>query len=449
MSTSSLTDPHPLQRDQLDALNDLLRQLARSNRFYRPVLQGAGVAAGATSLDEFRARVPFTTKQQIAEDQESNPPYGTNLTFPLAQYSRFHQTSATSGRPIRWLDTSESWQGLLENWKRVYRAAGIGSGNRLYFAFSFGPFLGFWTAFEAASQLGCLCIPGGGLGSLGRLEAMRANQVDVLLCTPTYAGRLAEVAAAEGFDPGQLAVRKIIVAGEPGGSVPEVRRDLGRRWPGAQLFDHHGMTEVGPVSYQCPQKPGTLMVIGSAYLAEIVDPATGRPVEPGETGELVLTTLRRIASPLIRYRTGDLVREDVALHEDVRAGEMPLAGGILGRVDDMVVVRGVNVYPSAVDAIMRCLPGVAEYRVALRQSRGMTEMQIEVEPSADVPSRTGLAREVAAQLRAALNLRVPVTLCGPESLPRFEMKARRWIRQPNTEGPTMDSETDKGARTNV
>jgi len=429
MSARTTPERQDLEREQLESLNHLLKQVGETNTFYRPVVQQAGLADGAADLCEFSAKMPFSTKDAIAEDQQQHPPYGTNLTYPIEQYSRFNQTSATTGRPIRWLDTTESWQGLLENWKRVLAAAEVGQGNRLYFAFSFGPFLGFWTAFEAASQLGCLCIPGGGLSSLGRLEAMRANRADVLLCTPTYAGRLAEVASAEGIDLSEFAVRKIIVAGEPGGSVLEVRRDLEHRWQGASLFDHHGMTEVGPVSYQCPEKPGTLMIIGSAYLAEIIDPESGEPVARGDLGELVLTTLKRVASPLIRYRTGDLVREDLEVAGKFGHCELGLAGGILGRVDDMVVVRGVNVYPSAVDAIMRSVPGTAEYRVTLVESKGMTEMEVEVEPGADVIDRAGLAKQVQAKLRTSLNLRVPVSLSGPESLPRFEMKARRWVRE--------------------
>jgi phenylacetate-CoA ligase len=442
MSAAMTSDRRELEREQLESLNCLLKQVGETNGFYRPILRQAGLTSGVANLAEFSANMPFTIKDAIAEDQQQHPPYGTNLTYPVEQYSRFNQTSATTGRPIRWLDTAESWQGLIDNWKRVFAAAEVGQGSRVYFAFSFGPFLGFWTAFEAASQLGCMCMPGGGLSSLGRLEAIRANQADVLLCTPTYAGRLAEVAQAEGIDLYEFAVRKIIVAGEPGGSVPEVRRDLEHRWPGVRLFDHHGMTEVGPVSYQCPEKPGTLMVIGSAYLAEIIDPQSGEPVAKGELGELVLTTLKRVASPLIRYRTGDLVREDLELTEEFGHHELALEGGILGRVDDMVVVRGVNVYPSAVDAIMRSVPGVAEYRVTLRESQGMTEMHVEVEPYVDVVARAGLATQVQSKLRASLSLRVPVTLCGPESLPRFEMKARRWIREHPNDG--QDTEPGTG-----
>ncbi|MGO8807359.1 MAG: phenylacetate--CoA ligase family protein, partial [Candidatus Bathyarchaeia archaeon] len=198
-------------------------------------------------------QLPFTRKEEIAADQAEYPPYGTNLTYPLTAYNRFTQTSATSGAPLRWLDTRESWQWMLDNWKQIFQAAGVGPHDCLYFAFSFGPFLGFWTAFEAACQLGCRCLPGGGLSSLARLQAIRDNRADVLCCTPTYALRLAEVAAAENVDLSAMSVRTIIVAGEPGGSVPALRQQIERAWNRAMVFDHHGLTEVGPVSYQCPE----------------------------------------------------------------------------------------------------------------------------------------------------------------------------------------------------
>lgn len=411
---------------QLASLRRLLAEIAPTNRFYGPMLREARLDGHVADLDEFTTRMPFTTKAAIADDQHRHPPYGTNLTYPLERYSRFNQTSATSGAPLRWLDTRESWQWMLDNWKQVFRAAGVDARDCVYFAFSFGPFLGFWTAMEAAAQLECLCIPGGGQSSAARLEAMRANRATILCCTPTYAQRLAEVAAEERIDLSEFHVRKIIVAGEPGGSVPAVREAIEQRWTTAEVFDHHGMTEVGPVSYQCPEEPGTLMVIESSYLAEIIDPATGRAVEPGQAGELVLTTLGRAGSPLLRYRTGDLVRENLAIADRYGRYELALAGGILGRADDMIVVRGVNIYPGAVEELIRSCAGVAEYRCEICRRRAMTEMLIRLEPTpaADGPA---LAHELERRVQSRFSLRAQVSLCPPGSLPRFEMKARRWV----------------------
>jgi phenylacetate-CoA ligase len=427
MTLTGFPSRQAIRSHQLAALRRLLEAVA-DNAFYGPILRAAGLDGQPGDLQEFFLKMPLTVKAAIAADQRQHPPFGTNLTYPLETYCRFNQTSATSDTPIRWLDTRESWQSMLDNWRQVFRAAEVMPADRLYFAFSFGPFLGFWTAFEAAAQLGCLCIPGGGLSSIARLEAMRDNGVNVLLCTPTYAMRLAEVAAAEHLDLGALGVRTILVAGEPGGSVPAVRECIERRWPGARVFDHHGMTEVGPVSYQCPERPGTLLVMESSYLAEILDPKTAQPSPPGEVGELVLTTLDRLGSPLIRYRTGDLVREDPEIAPKYGRHELALRGGILGRIDDMVIVRGVNLYPAAVEELVRSDAEVAEYRVEIETRRAMTEMRLCVEPAAHCLDGPRLARKLQARLGSAFHLRVPVTICAPGTLPRFEMKGRRWVR---------------------
>ena len=216
----------------------------------------------------------------------------------------------------------------------------------------------------------------------------------------------------------------IVVAGEPGGSIPATRARLEEAWPGAKVFDHHGMTEVGPVTYQCPAQAGVLHVLEEAYLPEIIDPETAEPVAAGGTGELVLTTLGRHGSPLIRYRTGDLV---TAAESPCRCAHLDLAlhGGILGRADDMVVVRGVNVYPSAVEEILRSAGGVAEHRVRISRDDALVEMSVEVEP--ETGGDNALAKRLAKAFQESLALRVPVKLVEPGSLPRFELKAKRWV----------------------
>ena len=291
-------------------------------------------------LDKTSPTDLFTTKQELIDDQSQTPPYGTNLTFPLAHYTRFCQTSGTSGHPLRWLDTNESWSWMLDNWDRVYQAANVTSIDHIFFAFSFGPFLGFWTAFEAATRMGALAIPGGGMRTSVRLRTILETRATVLCCTPTYAIRLAEAAAEENLDLETSNIRRIIVAGEPGGSIASTRAHIEKLWPGARVVDHHGMTETGPVSYGCPSRPGVLHIIESSYIAEVID------------SELILTNLGRIGSPLIRYRTGDLVKP---IRGTCICGttDVALEGGILGRTDDMVVVRGVNIYPTAVEEVLR------------------------------------------------------------------------------------------------
>lgn len=424
MAGSVYPDRAALASAQLEQLRELLAGLIPANKFYSRKLEASGAGFDIASLADFSARFPFTTKSELVADQLAHPPYGTNLTHPINRYTRFHQTSGTSGAPLRWLDTPESWERLLECWMEILDAAGAKAGDRVMFSFSFGPFIGFWLAFEAAARMGCLCLPGGGLSSAARLRLMRENRAALLCCTPTYALRLAEVAAAEQVEIASLGVQTIIVAGEPGGSIPATRAKLEAAWPGARIFDHHGMTEVGPVTFECPRQPGLLHVIESAYLAEVVDPATGAPAA---SGELILTTLGRTASPLLRYRTGDMVQIGPRACPCGRP-HLTLAGGILGRVDDMVIVRGVNVYPSAVEEIIRRFSDVAEYRVHVTVAAALVELRVEIEPGEDCREVAALSAQVQKALETAFNLRVPVATLAAGTLPRFEMKARRWIK---------------------
>ena len=417
--------------DALSQLSGLLTAL-RANPFYARKLAGTGLLDGVASLGEFSARCPFTTKAELVADQLAHPPYGTNLTYPLERYTRCHQTSGSTGNPLRWLDTPQSWAWMLDNWEIVHRQAGTTAADRIFFAFSFGPFLGFWTAFESAQRLGCLVFSGGGMTSVARLKAILDLRATIVCCTPTYAIHLAEVAAKEGIDLQRSQVKTLSVAGEPGGSIPATRARLEQLWPGARVYDHHGMTEVGPVSYECPARSGVLHVIAQAFIAEVVEPATSQPVSPGETGELILTNLGRTGSPLLRYRTGDLVKLS-ALSSQLTtcpcgSANLALEGGILGRVDDMIVVRGVNVYPGAVEEIIRRVGGIAEYQVRVSQRQALAELTVTVEPTL-ASTAADLAHRLAAAFESSLALRVPVEVAAPGSLPRFESKARRWTRE--------------------
>src|SRR6267142_2835806 len=193
--------------EQLEQLRSLVTELFPANKFYAGKLNAAGITFDIASLEDFSARFPFTTKSELVQDQLAHPPFGTNLTYPLERYARFHQTSGTTGAPLRWLDTPESWEVMVESWAEILHAAGARIGDRVYFAFSFGPFIGFWLAFESAARLGCLCVPGGSQSSTARIRTILDNGITVLCCTPTYALRLAEAAAEEGIDVRQAKVR--------------------------------------------------------------------------------------------------------------------------------------------------------------------------------------------------------------------------------------------------
>ncbi|MEQ1839444.1 MAG: AMP-binding protein, partial [Verrucomicrobiales bacterium] len=423
----AMPDRPSIETLQTELLRDLLRELRAGNAFYRDRIIKAELGE-TPSLAEFVAKMPFTTKMDLVWDREEFPPYGSNLTYPIGRYSRFCQSSGTTRGPLPSLDTAGSWSAMLDCWDRVYEAAGVGPGDKIFFAFSFGPFLGFWTAFESATRRGNLSIPGGGLSSKARLQAMVAHEVEVLCCTPTYAMRLGELFATHSNDEtANYRLKKIIVAGEPGGSLPEVRRRLSDLWKGAQVFDHHGMTETGPVTYEHPDKALALCVIEEAYFAEIIDRETQNEVAPGQKGELVLTTLTRTACPLLRYRTGDLVEKEYFTPPGSSEPVLCLEGGILGRVDEMVVIRGVNVYPTAVEKIIRGFPEVVEFQVLQTTRQSMAELEVMIE--ADAKAGPDLAGRVQRELADAFTLRIPVEVVETGALPRFEFKSKRWVKQ--------------------
>ena len=251
--------------------------------------------------------------------------------------------------------------------------------------------------------------------------------MSVLCLTPTYALRLGQQAKHDGVDTNS--VKRIFVAGEAGGSIAAVRQQLSLLWPNAEIVDHHGMTEVGPVSFAWPKDTNMLRVLETAFLAEIIDPLSLRPVTVGERGELVLTTLKRYGMPLIRYRTGDLVEKAGAEPMASICSTLALRGGILSRIDDMVVVRGVNVFPAAVDEVVRRLAGIEEYRVRVSRKGSMTELELEIEFEPSISNGQAQVQDLDNRLRSAFSLRIPVTVVENGQLPRFELKAKRWIRE--------------------
>ncbi len=400
-----------------------LRALAAEVLGRNPFWTAKWRAAGLERADDLRgpedlARLPLTRKAELAADQAAHAPFGTNLTYPLERYVRVHQTSGTSGVPLRWLDTQESWEWWARCWSVVLRGAGVGPADRVFVPFSFGLFVGFWGGFEGARALGALVIPGGGQDSRTRLACMESLGATVLVCTPSYALHLLEVAREQGVDAAKLPIRVTVHAGEPGAGIPAVRARIEAGW-GARAYDHAGMTEMGAYGYECEAQAG-LHVNETEFIAEVLDPATGAAAREGE---LVLTNLGRAGSPLIRYCTGDRVR---VADRPCACGQtfLRLEGGILGRLDDMLIVRGVNVFPSAIEAVVRRFP-VEEFQIEVFRDGELDQVRVLLE----VDGGDHGARPVQEALRAALGIRLEVAPVPAGSLPRWELKARRVVRR--------------------
>ncbi len=367
--------------------------------------------------DAWRTIPPLTKSELVVGPGQTSRLF----TGEPRRYVRYHQTSGTAGRPMPIYDTAEDWRWWLDCWDHVLAAAAVTDRDVAMMAFSFGPFIGFWTANDSLVRRGALVIPGGGLSSQSRVNLIVEQHATVLLCTPSYAIRLATAAREIGVDPARSAVTRIIVAGEPGGSVPATRYAIENAW-GATVIDHAGASEVGAWGFGSAGGAG-LHVIETEFIAEICDfsqDSNGVPVDPGADGELVLTNPGRAGGPLLRYRTGDVVQNPDG-PPPPGCGFLHLPGGIRGRADDMVVIRGVNIYPSSIEAIVRQIDPAVEYEVMVDRTGDLDNLSVRIE----APPAT--AQSLASMLADRLAVRVNVQAIEPGTLPCSAGKAQRWI----------------------
>lgn len=386
----------------------------KKNSFYRSRFQSNEVS----TIEAFE-NVPLLRKADLVGADG----YAANLTFDRQQYSRFHRTSGTTGRPLAVLDTQDDWQWWMEAWQYVLDSGDVTAADEVLMAFSFGPFVGFWSAFDAAVERGSLVMPTGAMNTEARLELVQTSAATVVFCTPSYALHMAQVAQQKSIDLVAATVEKIIVAGEPGGSVPEIRDRIESKW-GAKVVDHAGATEVGPWGFAGVSGTG-LYVNESQFYPEFLDIDSGEllkadsPASEGKVCQLVLTTIGRLGCPVIRYVTGDLVRPTWKTD----SAFVFLDGGVLGRADDMMIIRGVNVFPTAVEKILRGFNEVDEFQLIAWRDGQMDQLKVRVEDQLNDPAR------IAEEIQLRLGLRVEVEVVEIGSLPRFEMKGKRFLDQ--------------------
>ena len=410
-------DAEQLANFQITRVNELIAGILPQNAFYASKL--GQFQFPLESLEAF-SQLPFTFKHELAGDNSTDG-FANNLTFPVDHYTRLHRTSGTRGRPMVVLDTNQDWDWWIGAWQYVLDAAEIDASDRVVMAFSFGPFIGFWSAFEAVIARGALATPAGGMNTIARLELIRSNKATAIFCTPSYALHMAEVARENQINVSDSPVRVIVVAGEPGGSLPAVRDQIESFW-NAKVIDHSGASEVGPWGFSDPLQRG-VYVNEADFIAEFLSINSGEPADEGELAELVLTSLGRQGCPVIRYRTGDLVRP--TWNDDQESRFVLLQGGVLGRTDDMMIIRGVNIFPSSIEQILRSFPEVLEFRLTAYKRGSMDEIKVEVEDRLNDPKR------IVDELQLRLGLRVDVETVEIGSLPRYELKGNRFIDNRN------------------
>jgi phenylacetate-CoA ligase len=425
-----------LDRAGLEALQlaKLRRQAAwaaQRSPWYRRAMAAADFSPAALSSLADLARLPMLTREEWMNSQFEHPPYGELPTIGGEGAIRVHTTSGTTGKgPLRALDSRKDWAWIAEMWAYAIWGCGVRPGDTAYIAFGYGSFIGFWGLHYAMEKIGVLNVPGGAQSTEARVRQIVDFGATVVASTPTYALRLAQEAQTLGIDLRGSKVSRVILSGEPAGSIPQTKALIEEQW-GAKAFDTAGMTEIGTIMvFECEHQPGGTHIIEDHVIEEVISPDTLQPAAYGEAGERVVTSFGRGSIPLLRYRTGDLVCKVPASRCTCGRGFDIYEGGILGRVDDMKIIRGTNVYPRAIEAIVREFTEVDEFQTVITREgvRDEITLRIELKPEARGDLWDGLAATLHNRLALAhegLNFRVQ--LAGSGELPRFELKAKRTV----------------------
>ena len=423
-----------MTRVQTRRLREQLAHAAAHSPFYRRKLKAAGIKAAAIRTLDDLAKLPFTTKDELKDNQLQHPPWGDVLAVPIADVVRVHLTSATTGRPLAFLDTAEDWYGFYHSYARALHAFGVRRPDMVMAAFSYGPWIGYWSGFYAAQDLGCLVYPVGGLSTEQRLDALLTYPITVLGCTPSYALFLAEAAAKKGIDLAKETKLRITWhTGEPGASIPATKARIEAAF-GVRAYDLPGLTEIAAWGFECEARAGLTHVHEDYVYPEVLDEQE-RPVKPGERGELVFTSLYRKAMPLLRYRTRDIVQL-AARRCPCGRTLVAFEGGVLARLDDMKKVRGIIVYPRRIEELVRPHRDVDEFQIVFRRRDGLDDILVRLDPSPALAlgERARLGDTLARDLQLGLGIRVSVEVGEPGSLPRWDHKARR-VKDERTEVP--------------
>lgn len=421
-------DPHALEDRQIAHFRNQARWACDQSPFYASVFEAANLdPATIDSWDDLR-KVPLTTKEMLRDAQAAGEGlYGNVLAVSPEEVTEYHQTSGTTGTPIRQADSRLDWEWWTECWAMVLWAAGVRSDDRVFLPFSYNVFIGFWAAHYASQRIGAEVIPGGSLSSVERIQMIDTLEPTTIMTTPTYALRLTEVADEEGITLSSSAVERIICAGEIGASVPATRDRLTSRW-GATVYDHAGATETGAWAFSCDTLSTGLHLNEAMFVIEILD-ADDEPVAEGEEGRLVITPLGRRAQPVIRFDQGDRVvkgsRNSCACGRSFRVAP----GGILGRSDDFKMVNGVLISPRAIEDVIRKNPQLADaYRVELA-SRADSELDIarvRVEAAPDSTTNGDrIVGQLARELKQACGHSFEIDVHEPGALERAEHKGNR------------------------
>ncbi|MBI3089040.1 MAG: AMP-binding protein [Candidatus Tectomicrobia bacterium] len=414
-----------LRQMQFKRVNLLLEYAYARSPLYRRVYRNAGMEPGdITSWDDFVERVPLLDKKDLLEAQAEHPPFGACQAAPLEHYFYLFQTSGSTGMPMM---TPFSFYAAAQNgdqWAHALWGIGMRQTDSAYFAFNWGTFSGFWAAYWGCRRLGATVYSGGGLDTRQRIRQILELRPTVLLSTPTYALYMAEVARDLGVDLAGSSIRLSFHAGEPGVNIPATREAIESAW-GCTAHECYGVAEAGSLAAGCPT-PGMIHIVEDFSTSVVLD-ENGRQVGDGEVGENITTCFNNYLHPIIKYRTHDLVRPR---YDRCACGRTSLRfeGGVLGRTDHMIIIKGTNVYPSAIEALMGKVPGLTEHfeiHVDREQRNDTVLVKVEAAPRQQAGAYAKLRDSFARLLHESIKVRIGVEVLPPQSLPRYELKAKR------------------------
>ncbi len=409
---------------KLDLLKKHLHHAYANSPYYRRSFDAAGVHPDdVKSLADIR-RFPFIDKQVLRQRQQAVPPFGDLLAVPERDIVYISASSGSTGVPTASPFTARDFADWMDYEARQFWSSGLRPDDRYCHSLNFSLFVG-GPCVLGAQKLGALSIHAGTVPSERLLAITKQFQATAIWTTPSYAWYLGETAIKEGIDPKKdLAIRRIFVAGEPGGSIPETRQRIEALW-GAKVYDYYGLSDIfGSCAGMCEEQHG-LHWAEDHILVEVLDPETQEPVADGERGELVLTTLKKSARPMIRFRTGDIVSFTSEPCACGRTSQRML--GTHGRLDDMLIIKGVNIFPSDIEAIARKdreLTG--EYKLVVERENHLDRLTVEIERIATDSGRDDeLAARFAGHLKSITGVSANIVVLPPDSLPRATHKAKR------------------------
>lgn len=420
-----------LEQLQLQRFRERMQYVYERSPMYKRKYDEAGIKpADILTLDDIQ-NVPFTVKEELRESQKRLPPWGDFICIPPDEGVRVFQTTGTTGIPVRAILNRTDWTThFYEQFMHFMYGYGIKTSDILFVPFGYSLYIAWWGFQAALEQAGVMIIPGGAQSSQDRVRNVFEWDATVVCGTPTYLLYLGETAGKMDLSLADSKVRVVVAAGEPGANVPATKKTIEELW-GAKCYDDIGSTEISNFGFECVAQKGT-HVIESMFYAECLDPETLRPVQPGEVGELVLSNLCTESMPLLRFRIRDLVRFDKETCECGRTF-LRLDEGILGRSDDMFQFGGVNIFPSAIENLIRQVEDFSsEYQIVVPQTGSGKHIKIRIEPATTDVSGERM-KQAVKQFIETFKYRITVTpvveMVEIGKLPRFELKAKRLIRE--------------------